>query len=334
MEENVKAIIYKKYGPPEVLQIKEVEKPIPKDNEVLIRNYATTVSAADYRMRSFSPPTLFWIPARIALGIFRPKRTILGWNLAGKIEAIGKHVTLFEKGDEVFASTGESCGAYVEYKCLPENGRLALIPKNMSYEQATAIPFGALTALTFLRDMGNIQSGQKVLIYGASGAVGTAAVQLAKYFGAEVTGVCSATNLALVKSLRADKVIDYTKQDFTKSNERYDMIFDTVGKCPVLRAKQVLKQHGKLLFASGGLRHVVQMIWTSLRSGKKVLLGNSVSHVNDFIFIAKLMEAGEIIPVIDRRYTFEQIVEAHRYADKEHKKGNVVITLGWNNQSS
>jgi NADPH:quinone reductase-like Zn-dependent oxidoreductase len=323
----VKAIVYTKYGPPDVLQLKEVEKPTPKDNEVLIRVYATTVTAADYRIRSFKVPIEFWLPARIAFGLIKPKNPILGTELSGEIEALGKDVKLFKKGDQVFGIDGSGFGAYAEYICRPEQGVLAKKPVNMTYEEAAAIPFGAHTALFFLRDKGNIQRGQKVLIYGASGGVGTAAVQLARHFGAEVTGVCSTTNLELVKSLGADKVIDYTKEDFTKSGETYDIIFDTVGKTSFSRCKNLLKQKGIYLATVFGLKELVHMLWISMIGSKKAIYTVATERTEDLIFLKGLIEAGKIKSVIDRRYPLEQTAEAHRYAEKGHKKGSVVVTL-------
>jgi NADPH:quinone reductase-like Zn-dependent oxidoreductase len=327
----MKAIVYEKYGPPDVLQLKEVAKPTPKDNEVLIKIYATVVTTVDCGTRKGEP---FF--GRIVTGLLRPKTTILGFEVAGEIEEVGKDVKRFKEGDQVFGITTTSLGGHAEYICLPEDAPVAIKPVNMTYEEAAAVVEGACTALPFLRDKANIQSGQKVLINGASGSIGTAAVQLAKYFGAEVTGVCSTTNLELVKSLGADKVIDYTKEDFTKSGQTYDIIFDTVGKSSFSRCKGSLTQKGVYLTATG-LAVVPQMLWTSKIGNKKAILAltglmPSSEKTKNLVFIKELIEAGKIKAVIDRRYPLEQTAEAHRYVDKGHKKGNVVITLEHNNK--
>ena len=310
----MKAIVCTKYGPPEVLQLKEVEKPVPKDNEILVKVYAATVSRGDVRVRSFTVPFWQWLPARLYLGIRKPKRAVLGMELAGEIEAVGRDVTRFKKGDRVFSFVGFGFGAYAEYKCLPENsaraeaGLVALKPANMTFAEAAAATGGALTALRHMRS-GHIWPGQKVLIYGASGCLGTFAVQLAKHFGAEVTGVCSAANLELVKSLGADKVINYTTTDFAAGEEKYDFIFDAVAKVSRSRSKSALKKTG--IFLSAHDAH-----------------GSATIKTEDLVFLKELIEAGKIRSVIDRTYPLERIVEAHRYVDQGHKKGNVVISVG------
>ena len=304
----MRAVVCTKYGPPDVLQLQEVEKPVPGNNDVLIKVYATSVTSGDVRMRCFNVPTSQWLLARLYLGLRKPKRAILGMELAGRIEGAGMDVTRFKAGDDVFASTfSNDFGGYAEYKCLPEDGLLALKPSNATFEEAAAgFATGGITALMNLRKA-NIQGGQNVLIYGASGSVGTFAVQLAKHFGTQVTGVCSAANLEMVRGLGADSVIDYTQEDFSPSRATYDIIFDAVGKLSPLQAKKALKKTGTYLNVddtSGDLKVV------------------------DLIFLKELVEAGKIKPVIDRCYALEQIVEAHRYVEKGHKKGNVVITIG------
>jgi len=336
----MKAIVYEKYGPPDVLQLKEVEKPVPKDNEVLVRIYATTVTQGDVRMRSFDVPSYAWPQYRIKVGLRRPKQKILGGELAGEIESVGKDVKLFKKGDQVFGAPAlGSSGCHAEYRCLPEettkpnSGMVAIKPANMPYEEAASVPFMGSAALVFPRDWGNIRSGQKVLIYGASGAVGTYAVQLAKHFSAEVTGVCSTTNLEMVKSLGADKVIDYTKEDFSKKGETYDIILDTVGKISHSGCVRSLKKKGIYLIGNPTLSRIVRGLWTSMTSSKKVKFGLAVGRKEDLIFLKELIEAGKIKSVIGARYPLEQTAEAHRYVETGHKKGNVVLTVEHNNKT-
>lgn len=317
----MKAVICRRYGSPEVLEVKEVEKPTPRNNELLVRVYATTVTSGDCVARRGEP-----FIARFFTGLARP-RMGPGSELAGEIEAAGKDVERFKIGDQVFGTTGVGLGANVEYKCLPEAGAVAIKPTNMTYEEAAVVPFGATTALFFLRK-GSIQSGQKVLIYGASGSVGTFAVQIARYFGAEVTGVCSTTNVELVKSLGAEKVIDYTKEDFNQNIQTYDVIFDAVGKTSFSRCKSLLKQRGIYLSVALTLPLMLQMLWTSTFGSKKVIGGIANERAEDLIFLKELIEAGEIRSVIDRLYPLEQIAEAHAYVEQGHKKGNVVISVG------
>jgi len=327
----MKAIVWTKYGPPDVLQLKEVEKPTPKDNEVLIRVYATTVTAGDCEIRRFKAPIWLWLPLRIYFGLRKPRKKILGQELAGKIESVGKDVKRFKEGDQVFGHTGIGFGAYAEYICLPEDGVMATKPANMTHEEAAAVPMG-LDALHFLRK-GNIRSGQKVLINGAGGSIGTIAVQLAKSFEAEVTGVDSTSKLDMLRSIGADQVIDYTQEDFTKSGETYDVIFDVVGKSSFSGCIRSLKKKGFYLLANPGLSERVRGLWTSMTSSKKVITGLASYRTEDLIFLKELIEAGKIKSVIDRRYPLEQIAEAHRYVDKGHKKGNVVITVEQNNKT-
>jgi NADPH:quinone reductase-like Zn-dependent oxidoreductase len=306
-----------------------VEKPAPKDNEILIKVHAATVTAVDVNARGFTfvPPGFGLLP-RFIFGLRQPKKTILGTELAGEVEAVGKDVTLFKTGDPVFGIGSTVLGAYAEYACRPETGALAIKPANLSYEEAAALPYGAGTALYFLRDMARLQRGQKVLVNGASGGVGVYAVQLAKYYGAEVTGVCSTANVELVRSLGADKVIDYTKQDFTQNGETYDIIVDmVVGKTSFARCKSSLVSKGLYLAVAGGLKEMIQMPWTSITGGKKVLAGMPPERKEELILIKELVEAGKIKPVIDRCYPLAQAAEAHRYVDTGRKKGCVVITI-------
>ncbi len=323
----MKIVKYTAYGAPDVLQISEMEKPTPKDNEVQIRVDATSVTATECIFRKGEP--LF---SRLFTGLRRPKITTLGEELAGKIEATGKDVKLFKKGDQVFGTAGPGFGANAEYICLPEDGVVALKPINMTYEEAASSIDGFLTSLPFLRDKGKIQNGQKVLIYGASGSLGVAAVQIAKYYGAEVTGVCSTANVEMVQTLGADSVIDYKKEDFTENGKTYDIIFDTVGKISFLRCKKSLKQKGIFLESGIGLGIFPHVLFTSMIGSKKAKIAATGlrpprDRTKDLLLLKELMEKGKIKPVIDRSYPMEQIVEAHRYVDKGHKRGNVAITV-------
>ncbi|MGZ0132915.1 NAD(P)-dependent alcohol dehydrogenase [Priestia megaterium] len=302
----MKAMVCTKYGKPDVLQLEEVENPIPKENEILIKIHATTVTSGDCRVRSFNSPLLSWLPMRIVLGLRKPRKSILGVELAGEVEDVGKNVTRFKKGDQLFAMTGMKFGGYAEYICLPEKGTIAVKPENVTCEEAASISFGGTTALHFFRK-GNIQAGQKVLIYGASGAVGTAAVQLASYYGAEVTGVCSAKNSELVKSLGANHVVNYQTEDFIKKGKRYDLIFDAVGKITKNQCKEALALNGQFVSVEGQ--------------------GIAKVETKDLLFLKKLMQEERIKSVIDRCYSLEQIPEAHEYVETGHKIGSVVVTL-------
>ena len=315
----MKAIVYERYGPPDVLELKEVPTPTPKDDEILIKIHATSVTSADWKFRKAEP-----FMVRFFNGLVKPKNTILGTEFAGEVETAGKDVKNFKNGDQVFGFSG--FGSYAEYICLSDNAVVTTKPANLTCDETAAVPFGAMAALFFLRK-GNIKSGQKVLINGASGAVGTYAVQIARSFGAEVTGVCGARNMDLVKSLGADRVIDYTREDFTQNGETYDIIFDTVGRTSFSDCKNSLKPNGFFILTVFGPRQIFQMLWTSMLGGKRVICGVSKERVEDLIFIKELLETGKLKPVIDKLYPLENIVEAHRYMEKGHKTGNVVITL-------
>jgi NADPH:quinone reductase-like Zn-dependent oxidoreductase len=323
--QHMKAMVYEKYGPPDVLRWTDVTQPTPKENELLIRIHATTVTSADMRARSLQLPTGFGFMGRLVFGVSRPRQPILGTELAGEVAAIGKHVTRFKVGDRVFAYPGGSMGSYAEYRCMPENGAVALMPPSLTYSQAAALSFGGLTALSFLK-LGRLQRGERVLVNGASGGVGTAAVQLAKHFGAEVTGVCSTPNVALVTSLGADHVIDYTRDDFTKHGP-YDIVVDTVGTAPYSRCKVALKDGGRLLLVLAGLSDTLAAPWVSMMSRHKVIAGVASGRAEDLRLLAGLVDEGTYKPVIDRCYPMAEMVEAHRYVETGRKRGNVIVTL-------
>jgi NADPH:quinone reductase-like Zn-dependent oxidoreductase len=322
----VKAFVYDRYGPPDVLRLTELPKPTPRDNEILIKTRATTVTAGDWRVRSLNVPAGFGLLSRLALGVFGPRQPILGSELAGEVESIGKNVTKFKVGDEVFAFPGLRMGCYVEYRCMPEDGPVVLKPANLTFEEAAALSFGGTTALDFFK-RGKLTRGEKVLVNGASGAIGTAAVQLARHFGADVTAVCSGANADLVRSLGASRVIDYTKEDFTKNNETYDVIIDTAGTAPFSRSKNSLKKGGRLLMVLGRLADILMIPWVSIAGSKKIVGGTAAGRKEDLRYLADLAASGEFRPVIDRRYPFAQMVEAHRYVDTGRKRGSVVVTL-------
>jgi NADPH:quinone reductase-like Zn-dependent oxidoreductase len=317
----MKAAVYMQYGPPDVLQIRDVPKPVPKENEILLRIKSTAVNSGDFRLRKADP-----FAVRFFFGLMKPKINILGSVFSGEVEAVGHQVSYFKAGDQVFGHTDMRFGAYAEYICLPEDGSLALKPALISHEEAAAIPFGGVTALHFIRKA-MIKPGQKVLISGASGAVGTAAVQLAKSFGAIVTAVCSTANIDLVKSIGADKAIDYTKEDFTQNGEIYELIFDTVNTIPVSRALRSLAKNGIMILSAAGMSEMLQGLWVSKISNKKVLTGVISHKAADIIFLKELIEAGKYKAVIDRVYPLEQIAAAHTYVEGGHKKGNVIINL-------
>jgi len=326
----MRAVIAERYGPPEVLQIREIATPTPKDDELLIRIHATTVGSADWRIRSQTVPAGFGLIMRLVFGLRKPRQPVLGSELAGVVAAVGKNVTRFNVGDAVFAFSDVSMGCYAEYKCMPQDGLVLIQPPSLSNEKAAALCFGGTTALDFLR-RGRVQKGDKVLVNGASGAVGTAMVQLARHFGAEVTGVCSTANVDLVKSLGARHVIDYTQEDFTQNGETYDVMIDTVGTAPFSRSKRSLKERGRLLLVVAGLPQMLGSLWVSLMGRmtdrRTVIAGPAAVKREDLQVLAELAEAGAFLPVIDRQVPLEQIVEAHRYVDSGRKRGNLIIRV-------
>ena len=317
----MKAVVYTEYGASDVLQIREVAKPKPEENEILLRVKSTAVNSGDIRLRKADP-----FAVRFVFGLLKPKINILGSVFSGEVESVGNHVKLFKVGDQVFGHTNMDFGAYSEYICLPENASLALKPATLSQNEAAAIPFGGVAALHFIKKA-MIKPNQKVLVVGASGAVGSAAVQLVKSYGAIVTGVCSTGNVDLVKSIGVDKVIDYTKEDFTQNGEIYDLIIDTVNSISVFSSLKSLTKNGVMILSAAGIKEMLQGIWISVTSSKKVMTGVISHKAEDLIFLKNLIEAGKFKPVIDRTYPLEQIVEAHTYVEKGHKKGNIIITI-------
>lgn len=328
----MKAFTCDRFGPPEVLKLCEVPRPVPGEHEVLVRIRATTVTTGDWRVRSLEVPRGFGLVSRLALGLSRPRHPVLGTELSGEIESVGRSVTRFRVGDAVFGFTGARMGCHAEYRCLPEEGHgrkdeaVALKPANLGHEEAAALSFGGTTALSFLRKAG-LQRDERVLVVGASGSVGTAAVQLARHFGARVTGVCSGANAELVRSLGADRVFDYEREDFTRSGERWDVVLDATGTAPFARCEGSLADGGRLLLVLAALPDVLHAPWVSFTTRKRVIAGEARWGVEDLRFLANLAEAGRFRPVIDRRYRFEEMVAAHRRVETGHKRGNVVVTV-------
>jgi len=323
----MKAIVYHRYGGPEVVEIAEVPKPVPNDNEVLIRIRATTVTTGDWRARSLTMPPGFGLVGRLVFGLFRPRQPILGTELAGQIEAIGNAVTRFRVGDPVFAFTGANYGCHAEYRAISDEGLIVLKPENLSFDEAAALSFGGTTALSLLRDKAGIKSGDRVLVVGASGGVGSAAVQIAKHFGADVTGVCSTVNVDLVRSIGADRVIDYTQEDFALRGEKYDIILDTTGTVPFARGDAVLKPGGRLVIVLGSLATALGVRRPSKASGKAVIASVAAVRIGDMKFLAKLAETGAYKPVIDRSYLLRDAAKAHAYVDTGRKRGSVILTI-------
>ncbi len=337
----MKAIVSAEYGSPDVLRLQEVPKPMPRDNEISIRIYATSVNYGDLIGRNFkaiSPtefnmPFLFWLLAKLSFGLTKPKITILGSEFSGEVEATGNDVTLFKKGDQVFGYLGQNMGAYAEYVCMPEDGCVAIKPANMTCEEAAVVPYGAIMALNLLTKV-KVQPGNKVLVNGASGGIGSAAVQIAKYFGADVTGVCGTPRLEFVKALGADRVIDYTKEDFTQNGETYDLIFDILGRSSFSRCKRSLTKNGRYLLASFKMKQLMQMLWTSRVGTRKVICAIAPGSTEDLNAVKALIEAGKLKAIIDKCYPLEQAAEAHRYVETGHKRGTIVITMVHNNVAS
>jgi len=328
----MKAVVYEKYGPPEVLQTKEIPKPTPRDDEVLIKIFASTATLYDCWMRSSTAPPGFWLISRLSSGLTKPKQPVLGTDLAGEIEAVGQNVNRFKPGDQVYGFLGEGMGGYAEYRCMPENGAVSIKPENMSFAEAAAVPQGALTALYFLRKA-DIQDGTKALIFGASGGVGMYAVQLARHFGCEVTGVCSTAKMDLVRLLGAEHVIDYTREDFTQNGETYGIIFDTVGKTRIPRTRRSLAKDGSYVFATFGLPKLLQMVWLSKINRVNVVFGLLEESSENLDYLRELAETGELKAVVDRTYPLEQAAEAHRYVESGNKKGVVVLSVGQDEMS-
>ena len=328
----MKAIVWTKYGSPDGLQLKDVEKPLPKDDQILVKIHATTITAGDCEMRRLELPLMLSFPVRIYTGFFRPKRIpILGQELAGEVEEVGANVSSYKVGDQVFGTTGFGFGAYAEYICLPEEpddaqGMLAIKPTNLTYEEAAAVPTAGFEALHFLRKA-DIQPGKKVLIIGAGGSIGTFAIQLARHFGAEVTGVDSTEKMDMLRSIGPDHIIDYTKNDYTKVGETYDLIIDVVGRHGVLRRLKLLNPDGYYYLAYAGLSHILLSLWTSMTSNKKFKIEASNQTKEDLTFLKDLIESGKLKPIVDRTFPLEQVPEAHRYVEAGRKKGNVVITI-------